>query len=105
MASDQSFVEYISEQAGLGPALSHKKMFGEYALYLEGKVVGFVCDNQLFIKPTEPGRELLGGVTEKPPYPRGKPHFLIEKELDDRELLPRLLRATARALPMPKLKT
>ncbi len=32
--------------------LSARKMFGEYALYLDGKVVALVCDDQLFLKPT-----------------------------------------------------
>lgn len=31
--------------------LSSRKMFGEYALYLDGKTVAFVCDDTLFIKP------------------------------------------------------
>jgi TfoX/Sxy family transcriptional regulator of competence genes len=104
MASDQSYVEYICEQADLGSALSYKKMFGEYALYLEGKVVALVCDDQLFLKPTAEGREMLGEVSEHPPYPGAKPHFLISDEVDDREALQRLLTVTARALPAPKPK-
>ncbi|MCK7502621.1 MAG: TfoX/Sxy family protein [Comamonadaceae bacterium] len=35
-------------------------MFGEYAIYLDGKVVALVCDNQFFVKPTDAGRALLG---------------------------------------------
>ena len=58
MATDLSFVEYVREQAGLEHRLTHRKMFGEYALYLEGRVVAFVCDNQVFIKPTEAGGKL-----------------------------------------------
>jgi TfoX/Sxy family transcriptional regulator of competence genes len=104
MASDQSFVEYVCEQAGLGSALSYKKMFGEFALYLEGKVVALVCDNQLFLKPTPQGKELLGVVSEHSPYPGAKAQFRIGDELDDRDLLKRLLVATARALPPPKAK-
>ena len=104
MASDQSFVDYVCEQADLGAALSFRKMFGEYALYLEGKVVALVCDNQLFVKPTDAGRALLGSVLERPAYPGGKPQFLVEHALDDRELLKRLLLLTADALPPPKPK-
>lgn len=104
MVSDQSYVDYICEQADLGGALSYRKMFGEYALYLEGKVVALVCDDQLFVKPTAEGRELLGIVSEHPPYPGAKPHFLITDELDDQEALQRLLVVTARALPAPKPK-
>lgn len=49
MASDVDFVAYVCEQAGLGDALSYRKMFGEYALYLDGRVVALVCDNMLFV--------------------------------------------------------
>jgi TfoX/Sxy family transcriptional regulator of competence genes len=104
MASDQSYVDYVCEQASLGDSLSYKKMFGEYALYLEGKVVGLVCDNQLFIKPTPEGQRMLGVVSEHPPYPGAKPQFRIGSELDDKDLLRRLFVATAHALPPPKPK-
>ncbi|MBK7782715.1 MAG: TfoX/Sxy family protein [Ardenticatenia bacterium] len=104
MATDQDFVQYVCEESGLRDALSYKKMFGEYALYLDGKVVALVCDNQLFVKPTAEGRGLLGAVSEQPPYPGGKPYFQIDIEFDDPELLGRLLRITALALPLPKPK-
>lgn len=104
MASDQSYVEYVCEQASLGSALSYKKMFGEYALYLEGRVVALVCDNQLFVKPTPDGEQLLSAPQRRVPYPGAKPQFCIGDELDDRDLLRRLLMATARALPAPKSK-
>jgi len=104
MATERGFVEHLQSQSGLGPALSFRKMFGEYALYLHDRVVAFACDNQLYLKPTEPGRALLGKVSERPPYPGGKPCFLIDEQLDDRELLGRLFRVTAEALPLPKPK-
>jgi len=104
MASDQDYVQYICEASGLRDALTYKKMFGEYALYLDGKVVALVCDNQLFVKPTAEGRALLGTVSEQPPYPGAKPYFNIDVELDDRDALRRLLQTTAKALPTPKPK-
>jgi len=96
MASDRSFVEYVASQAGLGSALAYRKMFGEYALYLNGVVIAFVCDNQLYLKPTSEGRALLASVSEHPPYPKAKPHFRIDAELDDPGLLRRRLQ------PAPK---
>lgn len=104
MATDQNFVEYIQAQAGFGHDLSYRKMFGEYALYLHGKVVAFACDNQLYVKPTEAGRTLLGKVSEHPPYPGAKLYFRIDDETEDRELLHELFETTARALPLPKPK-
>lgn len=104
MASDAEFVGYVCEQAGLGDALSCRKMFGEYALYLDGRVVALVCDNMLFVKPTAAGRALLGTVEEAPPYPGAKPHWRMDEVLDDGERLGRLLTVTAAALPLPKPK-
>ena len=104
MASDRDFVEYVCNQIGLARELTHKKMFGEYALYLNGKVVAFVCDNQLYVKPTAEGRSVLRTVCERSPFPVAKPYFRIDEELEDRELLQRLLRATADALPTPRPK-
>jgi TfoX/Sxy family transcriptional regulator of competence genes len=104
VASDAGFVQYVCEQAGLGDALTSRKMFGEYALYLDGKVVGLVCNNQLFVKATEAGETLLGQVAKYPPYPGAKPQYRMDGELDDPALLNRLLRATALALPPAKPK-
>ena len=102
MASDQGIVDYLCEQAGLGARLSHRKMFGEYALYLDGKVVALVCDNQLFVKPTAEGKAILGNTQDLPPYPGAKPHFRLDAEIEDRELYRQVLVRTVLALPMPK---
>ncbi len=104
MSTDASFIAHVAEQAGFGPLLTHRKMFGEYALYLHGKVVGFACDNQLFLKPTPAGAAVLGQPVEGFPYPGAKPHWLIDATLDDPPLLHRLLACTADALPAPKPK-
>jgi len=104
MSTDQAFVEYVQSQSGLWNEISFRKMFGEYALYLHGRVVAFACDNQLYLKPTEEVRAMLGKVSEAPPYPGGKLHFQLDEQLEDRELLRRLLFATAAALPLPKPK-
>jgi TfoX/Sxy family transcriptional regulator of competence genes len=102
MASDPDYLAYVCEQAGLGAELTHRKMFGEYALYVHDRVVALVCDNELFVKPTEEGRGLLGEVEEGPPYPGARPHFRVGELLEDPPLLRRLLLETARALPLPK---
>jgi TfoX/Sxy family transcriptional regulator of competence genes len=102
MASDVVFVDYVRDQLGGAGAISFRRMFGEYALYCDGKVVGLVCDNQLFVKPTPAGREFLGAdVVEGQPYPGAKPWLLMGESLDDRTTLCRLIRITADALPMP----
>jgi TfoX/Sxy family transcriptional regulator of competence genes len=104
MSSDQSFVEFISDQMGDAGTISFRKMFGEYAIYCDAKVIGLICDNKLFIKPTEKGRKYIGEVAEAPPYPGAKLYFLIESEFEDREWISDLVRITADNLPLPKKK-
>ena len=52
-------------------------MFGEYGLYCDRKYFGLVCDNQLFVKVTAPGLEMLPEQEQGSPYPGAKPHFLV----------------------------
>ena len=104
MASDLEFVDYVCEQMRGTSKISHCKMFGEYAVYAGEKVVALVCDNQLFVKPTDAARALLGKPTMVPPYPGAKPFFLIEGQLDDCDFMAALIAATAHALPAPKPK-
>jgi len=104
MASDQSFVEFVVDQMGAAGQISYRKMFGEYAVYCDGKVVALICDNQLFVKPTEAGRSHIGNASEAPPYPGAKMYFLIEDAYEDSEWISDLIRITAQQLPLPKPK-
>jgi DNA transformation protein and related proteins len=106
MATRQSTIDFILDQLGVLRGVRSKKMFGEYALYYEEKVVALVCDDQLFVKPTSAGKALLGSrCREGMAYPGAKPSLLIgADELEDHDKLSELIRVTAEALPVPKLK-
>jgi TfoX/Sxy family transcriptional regulator of competence genes len=104
MASDKSFVDFIVDQIGNAGQITYKKMFGEYAVYCEGKMVALVCDNKLFVKPTEAGRAFIGNITEAPPYTGAKVSFLIDDRVEDREWISNLIRITFEKLPEQKIK-
>ena len=104
MASDLSFVEYVVDQLHDDCAVTYKKMFGEFGLYSDAKLFGLICDNRLFVKPTEGGRAFIEDVVEAPPYPGAKPSFLIEDQIENAEWLSELVRITTRELPVPKPK-
>lgn len=104
MSSDLEFVQHVYDFVRDVGEVSYKKMFGEYAVYVGPKVVALVCDNSLFLKPTEAGRSLLDSPIEASPYPGSKPYFLLDEHLDNRELLSDLFRVTEVALPPPKTK-
>ncbi len=83
MATDPGFVELVTDQIDSDKEISYRKMFGEYALYCNGKVVALICNNQLYVKITEPGKTFVGDMTEAPAYPGAKPSFLVGDEIDD----------------------
>ena len=104
MSSDAGFVQYVCEQVREVGGISSRKMFGEYAIYVGNKVVALVCDDRLFLKPTDAARALLRDPSEAPPYPGAKPYLVLDDHIDDPEFLSSLFRATERALPEPKPK-
>jgi TfoX/Sxy family transcriptional regulator of competence genes len=105
MASKKSTVEFITRQMQLAGTIMSRSMFGEYGIYCDGKIVGLVCDDQLFVKPTEPGRIFAAPVDEAPPYPGAKMWFRIgDAQLEDADWLSAMIRMTWMALPMPKPK-
>ncbi|TXH02642.1 MAG: TfoX domain-containing protein [Nevskiaceae bacterium] len=102
MATRAAFVDYVAEQLALGTRLTHRKMFGEYALYVDGKVVAFACDNSLFIKPSSAAAQLAPALPQRPPYPEAKNYPVADELLDDPDLLRQLILATAALMPAPK---
>lgn len=106
MATNTSTIDFLLDQLGALPDVRARKMFGEYALYHQEKVVALVCDNQLFVKITPEGKELVGERYEEgEAYPGAKPSMLIgAEEIEDEQRLCRLISVTAAALPPPKEK-
>lgn len=104
MATDRDFLDYVLEQARLGERLTFKRMFGEYALYVDGKVVAFACDNSVFVKPSPAAAQLAPQLPGRPPYPGAKDYPVADELLDEPDALRRLLLATAEALPPVKPK-
>ena len=106
MGSTAGFATYIVEQLRDVREVSTRRMFGEFALYVGVKVVGFICDDQLFLKPTPEGLAVLADndldPEYAPAYPGSKDYLLID--IDSSEILCDLVRATADALPVPPPK-
>lgn len=104
MASDQSFVDFVVGQIDHPGEITDRKMFGEYGLFCDKKIFALICDNKLFMKPTDAGKEFIGTPKEAPAYPGAKPSLLIDEQLEDREWLSELVRITVDQLPEPRPK-
>ena len=105
MASSKSTVDFIASQIDNAGNITSRKMFGEFALYCDGKIVAFVCDNSLFLKPTKEARDFFPDAIDAPPYPGAKMYMLIpEEKWEDREFMSQLISISYNALPDPKPK-
>lgn len=103
MASNSNFVQYITDQcAGAGEIVA-KKMFGDYGIYCNGKIIGLICDDCFYLKPTDAVRSLLRTIDMRPPYDGAKEYFYIA-DVDDHDYLSQLVKETCLALPKPKQK-
>ncbi len=98
MASNPDFVQFIADQCSGAGEIITRKMFGDYGIYCDGKIFGLVCDNRFFLKPTKGGQELLKTIDLLPPYEGAKDYFYIA-DVDDRDYLSALVRATCKELP------
>ena len=103
MASSIDFVQYIADQCSGAGEIVTKKMFGDYAIYCDGKIFGLLCDDCFYVKPTEAGRSMLRTLDMRPPYEGAKDYFYIA-DVDDRDYLSALVRATCKDLPISKTK-
>lgn len=105
MATSPSTIDQLLSQLGEESGVSARRMFGEYGLFLEGKMVALVCDDTVYLKPTPSGLAYLGDHEDAPPYPGAKPCAIVhERFLRRSGALEELLHRTWKELPAPKPK-
>lgn len=106
MATDDSFANFVVEQLSGAGDVYVRKMFGEYALYCDAKVVGLITDNTLFIKITDEGKKFNSkDYQEGYAYKGAKASMRIDEDLiSRRDWITELVSITARSLPLPKAK-
>ncbi len=102
MASSKEYLNFILDQLSSLPEISYRAMMGEYILYYRGKVVGGIYDDRLLVKPVASAKELLPDATYALPYVGAKSMLLVD--VDNRELLAKLMKAMYEELPTPKGK-
>ena len=104
MPTSSDVMAFIEDQL-VGLDFRTTRMFGEYCVYVDGKVVGFVTDDILCIKPSPADPALFERTTPGEAYPGSKLYHQVQGDaIEDREWLHEALQATADALPMPAPK-
>lgn len=95
MATSKDFMNYVESKLTHIPGIRSRSMFGEYGFYCGDAVVGFVCDETVFLKITEHTTELFGSDVEKgPAYPGSKDYYIVtEAMLEDQSLMKKVIEA------------
>lgn len=103
MATSEEFARYVGDQLADAGSVRVKPLFGDYGVWLEGKYVGCICDDQLFVKNTPAGRAFAPGLRLAPPY-EGAADALLVEDPEDAAFAAELVRRTWAALPAPRGK-
>lgn len=102
MASTLDFIEYVCEQiAGVGE-IRHRKMFGEYMVYVNDKPTLLVCDNVVFVKMLDSIKEMMINAETGFPYEGAKESYILD--IDHAEFSKEVIEAVLPFLSVPKPK-
>ncbi len=101
MATSKEFYDYIMENLRLAGNASARKMMGEYLVYFNGRLAGSICDNCFMLKQTEASLRLLPDAEKAYPYEGSKTLMLIVEDVENAELMRRLIEEMYFQLPEP----
>lgn len=105
MATEKTTVEYIESKLSNDSRIRTKAMFGEYALYADDRVVGLICNDQLYLKILPVSAELEEECEKDSRYKGAKEQCVIEEsQLDTIKNLKEIMFAIADALANKKDK-
>jgi len=100
MATTLDFIEYVCDQINDIGVVRHKKMFGEYMVYVNDKPILLVCDNTVYVKILPCLDELLPDADKGYPYNGAKEHYILDT--DNTELLMAVVGILEPITPLPK---
>ena len=103
MATQRATIDFLLEKLREPKRFSARAMFGEYALYADGRVVALVCDDRLYVKRLPASQALEPLCEQGHPYPGAKVHHIVEEgQLTSLPTLASILFALAESLPEKK---
>lgn len=78
MATSEEYCAYVLDLLRDVPAVTSRKMMGEYLLYAEGKLFGGIYDDRFLVKNVPAAKARLD--REAIPYEGAKPMLLVTHE-------------------------
>ena len=100
----KEFNEYVRECFTEAGDIVIKPMMGGYLVYFNGKLIGDVCGDELFLKRTPTSDRLLAESELRYPYEESKTLMHVFDSFDDKALIQELLEGMYVELPASKKK-
>mgnify|MGYP002797374123 FL=1 len=102
MSTNKDYLNFLLDQLSSLEGITYRMMMGEYVIYFRGKVVAYVCDNRLLIKPVLAAINMLPHAEYDSISQGGRKKLLRIDNVDDRDFLTDLFNAIYDALPFSK---
>jgi len=96
------FNEYVREVFSAAGDIVIKSMMGGFLVYLNDKLIGDICGNELFLKRTPTSDRLLAGSELRYPYEGSKTLMYVFDRFEDTALVRELLDGMVAELPEKK---
>ena len=96
------FNEYVRDIFSESGDIAIKPMMGGYLVYFNGKLIGDICSNELFLKRTPTSDRLLADSELRYPYEGSKTLMHVFDSFDDKVLILELLDGMYAELPEKK---
>ena len=96
--------EYVCEIFSAAGDVVIKSMMGGFLVYLNDKLIGDICGNELFLKRTPTSDRLLADSELRYPYEGSKTLMHVFDSFDDKSLIQELLDGMYAELPEKKPK-
>ena len=98
------FNEYVREVFSPAGDIAIRSMMGGYLVYFNGKLIGDICDSELFLKRTPTSDRLLADSELRYPYEESKTLMHVFDRFEDTDLISELLEGMYAELPEKKPK-
>lgn len=97
-----SFNEYVHECFSAAGDIVIRSMMGGYLVYFNGKLIGDICGDELFLKRTPTSDRLLADSELRYPYEGSKTLMHVFDRFDNANLIAELLKGMYAELPARK---
>ena len=94
--------EFVREFLSAAGDIVIRSMMGGYLVYFNGKLIGDICGNELFLKRTPTSDRLLAESELRYPYEGSKTLMHVFDRFDDADLITELLEGMYAELPAKK---